>query len=363
MFKGYFFSCLFLVSALYSSAQCYVTYTDMNNQVYLFDGSESQYIEPLPLLGQKIGRAGIIAYIAPNGRLKVYTQGKSFTITDNTPNYYMTDNWFLYQNFNIIKVQYKNELKTLEMQFDPGQDSLYYNDSLIVWQNALGELNAFYDGQIILIDRNNLDRGKIGPNIFAFSDQSGNFKVFYHGETQTLESYVPTRYTVNLNYVIYNDNYNNLKIFHEGQLDETNVPMPTEYRVGKDFFAYISNLRQLVVYYKGQETVLMDDRPVKWTVYKNMLVYADKGNNFWVWYNGTNTLLERYIPETYKIDNDIVVYTDLDGRLKGFYYGEQVNISEQIASNGWRLVNEAVVYQLAPYETTIWCNKKTYTFK
>ena len=185
------FLALILLLQFRCSSQCYVTYTDMNNQVYLFDGSESHYIEPLPLLSQKIGRAGIIAYIAPNGRLKVYTQGKSFTITDNTPNYYMTDNWFLYQNFNIIKVDYKNEMKTLEMQFDPGADSLYYSDSLIVWQNALGELNAFHDGQIDLLDRSNFGQGKIGPNIFAYTDISGNFKVFYHGQTQVLESFVP----------------------------------------------------------------------------------------------------------------------------------------------------------------------------
>jgi hypothetical protein len=363
MTRTVFLFALLLVLQSSCFSQCYVTYTDVNNQVYLFDGSESHYIEPLPLLSQKIGRAGIIAYIAPNGRLKVYTQGKSFTITDNTPNYYMTDNWFLYQNFNIIKVDYKNEMKTLEMQFDPGADSLYYSDSLIVWQNALGELNAFHDGQIDMLDRSNFGTGKIGPNIFAYTDISGNFKVFYHGQTEVLESYVPSHFTVNQDMLLYADNYNSMKIFHDGILDETSTPMPTEYRVGKDFIAYISNLRQLVVYYKGQEQVLMDDHPLKWSVYKNMLVYTDKGNYFWCWYNGQNTLLERFIPENYKLDNDIVVYQDLDGRLKGFYYGQQVDISDQIVTNGYKLYNEAVSYQLAPYETTIWCNKKTYTFK
>jgi hypothetical protein len=107
---------LILLSAQFLSAsicygQCLATFQDMTNQVMLFDGGEEQFLEPLPLLSQKIGRAGILAYIAPNGRFKVYEQGRTFTITDNTPNYYMTDNWFLYQNFNIIKVQYKNKLE------------------------------------------------------------------------------------------------------------------------------------------------------------------------------------------------------------------------------------------------------------
>jgi hypothetical protein len=56
------------------------------------------------------------------------------------------------------------------------------------------------------------------------------------------------------------------------------------------------------------------------------------------------------------------VYQDLDGRLKAFYYGEQVDVSDQIVPS-YNLYNEAVTYSLQPYETKIWCNKKTYTFK
>ena len=84
-----------------------------------------------------------------------------------------------------------------------------------------------------------------------------------------------------------------------------------------------------------------------------MSIRKDNGKTYW---------LERYIPLSYKIDNDIVVYQDLDGRLKAFYYGEQVEVSDQIANN-YELFNEAVRYSLQPYETKIWCNKKTYTFK
>src|ERR1700748_3309292 len=129
-----------------SFGQCLATYQDISNYVYVFDGGESKYLEAMPLLSYKIGRANILAYVGQNGRLKVYYQGKIYPVTDNTPNYYMTDNWFLYQNFNIIKVMYGKEFKTLESYFVDGQDSVYYSDSLIVWNNGLGELNAFYNG-------------------------------------------------------------------------------------------------------------------------------------------------------------------------------------------------------------------------
>ena len=336
-----------------SFSQCLATYRDISNYVYVFDGGESKYLEAMPLLSYKIGRANVLAYVGQNGRLKVYYRGKVYPVTDNTPNYYMTDNWFLYQNFNIVKVMYKNEFKTLETLFTQGTDSLYYSDSIIVWHNGLGELNVFYDGQTQLLDSNDIRRAKIGPNIFAYMDISNNFRVFYGGQSQLMEAYEPTNYAVNEDMLVYFDQYNNLKIFHDGIVDETSTPAPSEYRLGRDFFAYISNLKQLVVYYKGEETVLMDDRPARWTVRKNMMVYTDKGNNFWAWYKGKKYWLERYIPLSYKVDNDIVVYQDLDGRLKALYYGEQIEVSDQMVSS-YNLFNEAITYSLQPYETKIW---------
>lgn len=362
LMKSLGFCLIFLLFFSASHSQCLATFRDINNYVYVFDGGESKYLESLPLLSYKIGRANIMAYVGNNGRLKVYYRGKVYPVTDNTPNYYMTDNWFLYQNYNLIKVMYNGEFKTLETLFTQGTDSLYYGDSLIVWNNDLGELNAFHDGETTLLERSVPIGAKIGPNIFVYLDASSNFKVFYHGELQVLESYQPRSYQVNEDMLVYFDQYNNLKIFHDGVLDETSTPAPAEYRLGRDFMAYISSLKQLVVYYKGEETVLMDDRPTHWVVRKNLMIYTDKGNNFWAWYKGQKILLERYIPISYKVDNDVVFYQDLDGRLKALYYGEQIDVSDQIVPN-YQLFNEAVTYSLMPYETKVWCNKQTYTFK
>src|ERR1019366_1213098 len=336
--KGIFLFLSLTASALGLRGQCIATFQDVNNFAYVFDAGESKLLEGLPLLSYKIGRGNIMAYVAANGRLKCYYKGKIYPVTDNTANYYMTDNWFLYQNFNIIKVLYPSTFKTLETFFVDGQDSLYYSDSIIVWNNGNGELNAFYNGQTQLLERQDIRRAKIGQNIFVYMDASGAFKVFYHGQLQTLETYEPSNYIVSEDMLLYIDQYNNLKFFHDGVLDETSTIAPAEYRVGKDFAVYISNLRQLVVYYKGEETVLMEDRPLRFQVRKNLLVYTDKGNNFWAWYKGKKYWLERYIPLSYKVDNDIIVYQDLDGRLKAFYYGEQVPVSDQIVS-GYTLFN------------------------
>jgi hypothetical protein len=379
---------VFLATPLFS--QCVAPFQDINNFVYLFDAGQSNYIENLPISSIKVGRSGIAAYVPQNGRLKVYYKGKTYNVNDNAPNYYMTDNWMLYQNYNIIKVFYNNEFKTLENFFREGIDSLYYSDSLILWNNVLGELNVFYNGETKLLERTEIMRGKAGDNIFAYIERNGNFKVFYHGELQTLETYEPRNFVVDRDMVLYEDWYGNLKFFQDGVVRETTIPVPTatfkltksnltpivevdrytNYVTGEGFAAYISQLRQLVVFYKGEETILMNDRPEDVTVKENIVAYTDKGKNFWCWYKGKKYWLERYLPLSYQVDNDIIVYQDLDYRLKAFYFGEQVQVSDQMVKKDqgatrekYQLWNEAVTYSIMPYQTKVWCNKKTYTFE
>ena len=345
-----------------ADAQCVATYQDINNFVYVFDGGQTKYIENLPLRSFQIGRNNMMAYIGANNRLKVYYKQKVYPINDNSPNYFVTDNWFLYQNYNVIKVLYGNEFKSLELFFRPDVDSLYYSDSLIAWTNTLGELNVFYKGETQILERTEIRRGKMGDNVFAFIDRNNTFKVFYHGQIRTLETYEPNNFLVDRDMVLYIDQSGNLKYFQEGLLTETSTNAPFEYWTGEGFGAYISQLKQLVVYYKGEETVLMNDRPAKLTIKENIIAYTDGGNNFWCWYKGKKYWLERYVPLSYMIDNDIIVYQDLDGRLKAFYYGEQVKVSDQIVQK-YNLFNEAVTYSLQPYQTKIWCNKQTFTFE
>jgi len=67
---------------------------------------------------------------------------------------------------------------------------------------------------------------------------------------------------------------------------------------------------------------MMGDKGLQ--IKENIIYWVDKGNNTWCFYKGKKYWLERYMPLSVQIDNDIIVYQDLDGRLKGFYYGEQL---------------------------------------
>jgi hypothetical protein len=380
--RGIFLFITLGLFTLKSTAQCLATFQDINNFVYIFDSGESKYIENLPLRSFKIGRNNTMAYVGQNGRLKVYYKGKVYPVNDNTPAYYMTDNWMLYQNFNLIKVLYGNEFKAIENFFRQDQDSLYYSDSIIAWTNVMNELNVFYDGQTQLLERTEIHDAKISDNIFAYMDRNNAFKVFYHGQLQTLETYEPRSFAVDRDMLAYVDWYGNMKFFYDGILTETTLPAPTmsitvtpanlfpgadvtlysNYATGEGFAVYLTQLKELTVFYKGEETILMSDRPAFITIKENLIVYADHGNNFWAWYKGKKYWLERYIPAECKVDNDIAVYKDINGRLKAFYYGEQVEVSDQIVDK-YNLYNEAVTYSIQPYQTKIWCNKKTFTFE
>lgn len=343
-------------------SQCLAPYVEANNTTHIFDGGQARQIEPQPVLGMQAGRNNIAAYVTQAGIFKVYYNGETHEMHDIPSCWHMTDNWLLYQRYNEIKVSCDTGFQTIETQFRQDIDTLVYGDSLIVWTNGLNEVKVYYNGEIQVIDRLMIRSGKATDNMFVYVDYLGLLKVFYRGEVITLETYQPTFMAVNRDMVVYEDQYGNLKFFQEGERYETNMPVSSLFYTGEGFAAYLTNQGRLAVYNKGEETILLEDRPVKFAVKENILIYTDKGNNFWCWYKGQKYWLERYVPLSYKIDNDILVYQDLDGRLKAFYYGEQIQVSDQIVKT-YNLFNEAVTYSLQPYQTKVWCNKKTYTFQ
>lgn len=352
--------CLVAVQQLHS--QCIAPFSKINNSTYLFDDGQTHFIEALPVKSMQVGRNNIAGYIAQSGSLKAYYNGEVHTLDANSPDWHVTDNWMVYQNFNEVKVLSDTGFITLETQFRPGIDTFFYSDSVIVWTNTQSELKVYYNGQTQIIDRLKARMGKAADNLFAFVDYLGLFKVFYHGELHTLETYQPVLAGINRDMVVYIDQYDNIKFFQEGELHETNSPMYSLFVTGEGFAAYLTNLNKLAVYYKGEETILLEDKPDTLMIKENLLAYTDKGNNFWCWYKGQKYWLERYKPLSFKIDNDILVYQDLNGRLKAFYYGEEVQVSDQIVKD-YSLYNETVTYSLQPYQTKVWCNKKTYSFE
>ena len=360
---------LFLLAAFGAGAQCMAPYLDLTKQLWVYDNGEKKFQEPLAPASYKVGRNYVAFVNSQSSRLRLYYADKTYTVVENNADYWATDNWFVWKNFGQLGVLYKNELKSLDNLV---QSEFWVGDSIIAWISSFNEVKVFYAGQTqtieplpLMIKTNTRDTStksdaKIGNNIFAYVDGSGQFKAFYNGEVTTIESYQPSMYHVNRDIVVYLDNMNNIKFFYKGKSYETSLNGLNRYWTGEGFFAYYTLGRELAVWTDGEEQIIAQDRPKDIKVSHNVIAYTDKSNNFYVWYKGKTELLERFQPLSVAAYRDFVVYQDLDGRLKGYLFGKQVQISDQIVTD-YKLFNETVEYSLQPGDHTFWCRGQSTT--
>ncbi len=360
--KRYFLFTVLVFSCIALSAQYIAPYSDYNGQVYMFDENETKFLETLPLSSYKVGKNAML-YSTAVGRFKAYFQGTVYNLLDNTPDYFVTDNWIGYYNFGNLSVLYNNKFKVLDRL---AQTEYWYSDSLVVWKSTLGQTHVFYNGQTYDIEQWELTKEKndprIGDNTFAYIDQSGNFKVFYHGELKIIESYPPTLYYADRDLVVYIDVIGNIKFYSKGQYFETNIPAPQGFITGEGFVAFYDQQSRLNVWHNGEVKELSQNRPKELLVQDNLLAFTDQGNNFYVWYNGTLQMLERTQPLAMKAYRHILVYKDQYARLHGLYYGQPVQISKDIVSGDFFLFNETVRYSLLQGQTWMWCKGKTFNY-
>jgi len=194
------------------SAQYVTTYKDIMDLVHVFDDGYSSILEPLPLVSYKVGKTAML-YVNSQGRLKAYYKGKTTTLIDNAPDYFVTDNFVGYYNLGNIAVLNNNKFQSLDGLSLP----IYWvSDSLIVWGSNLSDTRVFYEGNSYDIeqwaisdttikygDKFAYEFAKISDNIFAYIDRADNFKVFYHGAQGLLEGYRPESFRVDREYSIY----------------------------------------------------------------------------------------------------------------------------------------------------------------
>lgn len=363
---------LLVVFVLFASAnagaQCIAPYWDLAKQFYVYDNGEKQFIEPVAPSSVKTGRNYVAFINGQASRLRLYYAGKTYNVVENNADYWATDNWFVWKNFGSLGVLYKNELKSLDNLV---LSEYWISDSIISWITTFNELKVFYNGNMQVIepmpllqktkaDGTTASSLKMGDNIMAYVDGSSQFKVFYNGQVTTLESYEPNMYLVDRDIVVYLDYLNNFKFFYKGQSFETSLTNINRYWTGEGYFVYYTIGRQLAVWYNGEEQIIAQDRPKDQLIVQNVIAYTDKSNNFYVWYKGKTELLERFQPLSVKAYRDFVVYQDLDGRLKGYLFGKQVQVSDQIV-NSYELYNETVEYSLQPGDHTFWCRGQSTT--
>jgi hypothetical protein len=348
--KRFFMYLLFLTSTTSIKAQPLSMYTDMQNQIMVWDNGAVRKIDYLQPINYKIGRIAI-PYLDNSRNLKVYYRGGSKLITQsNTQEIYAGDCLVTYMNASSLSVFDRGTVTNLTRLCN----SYYSSDSLVFFMDGrTQEFKAYYDGQVQVVepflagDNAGVSGIQVGSNIAAYMNYANQFKIFYKGNTISQETYQVNSFKAARNIVAYVDANNQFKVFNDGQTIMLESFPPQEYQVGADMVAYVSVDGNFVIYHKGKQYKMGYYRPT-FVVNDFVCFFQDNTGYSKVFQNGETTVLEPYLPEKYEVQYNSVAYFDRNNVLKLYTNGETHDVTSALSpnQNNWSLSYDVVMYQL-----------------
>ena len=338
---------LFLIIAGVHSvnAQPLSAYTNLQNQVMVWDNGIIRKIDYLPTIDLKIGRINV-AYLDNSRSFKIYYNGGVRTLNAGFTNAFQTsDNLTIFLNSKSLNVFDKGTVKNLSLL----TNEYYLGDSLVLFLDGVrNEYKAYYNGSVFPVESylagNALQSVKVSDNIAAYNNYASQFRIVYQGIVQSLEDYPATGFKVGRNTVAYTDAGKIFKIFHSGKtIIAENFP-PTEYSVGDNVVAYISNDGFFKIYYADSIYNLGYFKP-DYQLADNIVAYRDAGGYFNVFYKGEVTQLESYYPTEYTVQYNSLVYKNRAQLLRMFSAGEVYDVTTAQVDN-WELTYDVLRYRI-----------------
>ena len=327
----YRIGCL-LIIALFAGisrteAQPLTTYTNLQNQVMIWDNGILRKVDYLPPTEIRIGRSSI-AYLDNSRSFKIYYGGGVRTLNAGFTNAFRTsDNLTIFLNAKSLNVFDRGVVKNLSLL----AEEYYLGDSLVVFLDGVrSEYKAYYNGKIYPVESflaGDALRGiKVSDNIAAYNNYARQFHIFYEGNNITQEEYQARDFEVGRNTVAYLDAGNIFKIFHNGKtITAENFP-PVSYTAGDNVVAYISNDGYFKIYYGDSIYNFGYFRP-EFQVGDNVVAFRDAGGYFKVFYKGEITQLDSYYPENYIVQYNSLVYLSRARVLRMFSAGEVYDVT------------------------------------
>lgn len=350
MFRKIFLSALVCFCLQNADAQPLSMYTDVQNQVMVFDNGVIRKVDYLQPSDFKIGRIAI-PYIDNSRNFKIYYKGGIRTVNTGYTNDYQTSDCLVaYLNASSLNVFDRGEVKNLSRLCT----KYYASDSLIMYYDGrTQQYNAYYNGAIqavepFLADPNGgLDKIEVKSNIAAYVNYANQFHLFYHGAVINQENYPVSSFKAGRNTVAYIDAGNQFKVFNDGNTQILESFPPISYSVGCDMVAYISVDGNFNIFYKGKIYKMGFFRP-NYQVNDFVCFYQDASGYSKVFYDGITTTLEPYMPEKYVAQYRSVAYFDRNNVLKLFSNGEVYEVSSALTPGQatWQLSYDVVMYQL-----------------
>lgn len=339
-----------LLLAYCSDAQPLSSYTDLQNQVMVFDNGIIRKIDYLQPIEMKVGRVAI-PYIDNSNNFKVYYRGGSRKINAGFTNQFQaTDCIIPFMNATSLNVFDRGEVKNLSRMCN-----LYYaGDSLILFQDGRTQsFNAYYNGEIISVepflaaDNNGISRVELKSNIAAYVNYANQFHIFYKGEVINQEMYPVKSFKAGRNTIAYVDANNQFKVFNDGTTQVLESFPPENFQVGCDMVAYITIDGNFNIFHKGRIYKMGFFKP-NYQVADFVCLFQDPSNYSKVFEDGITTTLEPYMPEKYIAQYHSVAYFDRNNVLKMYNNGTVSEVTSAISpgQNNWSLNYDVIMYQL-----------------
>jgi hypothetical protein len=328
-----------------SQAQPLTAYTNLQNQVMVWDNGILRKVDYLPPTEMRIGRINI-PYLDNSRSFKIYYGGGVRTINTGFTNLFRTsDNLTIFLNAKSLNVFDKGAVKNLSLL----ADEYYLGDSVVLFLDGVRyEYKAYYNGTVYPIESflagNALQGVKVSDNIIAYNNYARQFRIFMGGNSVLQEEYAVNGFDVGRNTVAYVDASNVFKIFHSGKtITAENFP-PQSYTAGDNVVAYVSNDGYFKIYYADSIYNLGFFRP-DYQVGDNVIGFRDAGGYFRVFYKGEITQLDSYYPENYTVQYNSLVYQNRARVLRMFSAGEVYDVTSADVEN-WELNYDVLRYRI-----------------
>jgi hypothetical protein len=330
---------------LRTEAQPLAAYTNLQNQVMVWDNGLLRKIDYLPPTELKIGRINI-PYLDNSRSFKIYYGGGVRTLNTGFTNGFRTsDNLTIFLNSKSLNVFDKGMVKNLSLLCT----EYFLGDSLVVFLDGVrNEYKAYYNGTIYPIESylagDAIAGLKVSDNIAAYNNYARQFHLFYRGNILTQEEYAVNSFDVGRNTVAYVDAGNVFKIFHAGKTILAEGFPPTSYTAGDNVVAYVSNDGYFKIYYADSIYNLGYFRP-EYQVGDNVIGFRDATGYFKVFYKGEVTQLDSYYPQNYVAQYNSLVYQSRAHILRMFSAGEVYDVTTAEVEN-WDLNYDVLRYRI-----------------
>jgi hypothetical protein len=331
-------------------AQPLSAYTDLQNQVMVWDNGVIRKIDYLQPIEMKIGRVAI-PYIDNSNNFKVYYRGGSRKVnTGFTNRFQATDCIVPFLNASSLNVFDRGEVKNLSRMCT----QYYAGDSLIFYLDGRTQsYNAYYNGEIISVepflaaDNNGVSQVELSSNIAAYVNYANQFHLFYHGQIVNQEMYPIKTFKAGRNTVAYVDANNQFKVFNNGTTQVLESFPPQNFQVGCDLVAYVTVDGNFNIFHKGKVYKMGYFKP-NYQVVDFVCLYQDPSNYSKVFQDGITTTLEPYMPEKFIAQYHSVAYFDRNNVLKLYNNGVVNEVTSAISpgQNNWSLSYDVIMYQI-----------------